>query len=182
VGFLHGSPMVGAFVGNTTWFGILISIHVVGAIVGLGPTFAFGILGGLGKKASPEGGLAILEGVLRLEDRLVNPILLTTQPATGVLMIFNRGLNHDFFSVHHIWLIAGIAAYLIATAIALGIMDPSIRRMIGMARGGEGGTPAFGAFAAKVDTFGPILTLLGLIIIVMMIWKPGSGCGGIYRC
>ena len=54
-------------------------------------------------------------------------------------------------------------------------MDPSIRRMIGMARGDEGGTPAFGALAAKVDTFGPILTLLGLVIIVMMIWKPGSG-------
>ena len=50
-----------SFVGNSSWFGVLIGIHVAGAIIGLGPTFAFPILGAMGKKATPEGGLALLE-------------------------------------------------------------------------------------------------------------------------
>ncbi len=44
------------------------------------------------------------------------------------------GLNHNFFSGHRLWLIAGI------------------------------------------------LGILSVIIIVMMVWKPGSGCGPLYRC
>jgi uncharacterized membrane protein len=176
-----GAPLA-AFVGNSSWFGVLISLHVAGAIIGLGPTFAFGILGAMGKKATPEGGLALLEATLALENKLVNPILLTVQPATGALMIWNRGFNNDFFSGHRAWLMVGIIAYVVATIIALGIMDPTIHKMIVMARGGEGGTPAFGVLAARADRFGPILGILAVIIIVTMVWKPGSGCGALYRC
>jgi uncharacterized membrane protein len=175
-------PVVASFVGNSTWFGALISLHIAGAIIGLGPTFAFPILGALGKKATPQGGLALVEATLALEDRIVNPILLTTQPATGVLMIFNRGFNVHFFSVHHIWLIVGISAYLAATAIALAVVDPALRTMIRLGRSGDGDSPAFGAVAGRVDRFGPILGILALTIIAMMVWKPGSGCGAIFRC
>jgi uncharacterized membrane protein len=175
-------PVLASFVGNDSWFGVLLSIHVIGAVIGLGPTFAFGILAGLGKKATPEGGLAILESVLALEDKLVNPILLTTQPLTGALLIWNRGLNNDFFSVQRIWLMVGIGAYVLATAIALGIMDPSLRKMIQLGRAGHGDTPEFGKLAMTADRFGPILAILGMTVLVMMVWKPGSGCGPLYRC
>jgi hypothetical protein len=52
--------------------------------------------------------------------------------------------------------------------------------MIRMAKEGQGGTPEFGAKAKVAATFGPILTVLGLAIVVLMIWKPGSRC--IYHC
>jgi predicted integral membrane protein DUF2269 len=168
------------FVGSNVWFGVLISIHVVGAVVGLGPTFAFAIMGPLAGKVSPEGGLGIMEAMDKIEWRIVNPILLTIQPATGALLIWNRGLNHNFFTGDRAWLIGGIGAYLAATIIALGIMDPALKSMIRMAKGGQGGTPEFGALAKRSATFGPILTVLGLTIVVLMIWKPGSGCT--YQC
>jgi hypothetical protein len=171
-----------SFVGNSSWFGVLIGIHVAGAIIGLGPTFAFPILGAMGKKATPEGGLTLLETSLALEDKLVNPILLTVQPLSGALLIWNRGLNNDFFSGHRLWLIIAIVAFIAATAIALGIVDPTLRKMIALGRAGKGDTPEFGALAAKGDRFGPILGILAVIIIVMMVWKPGSGCGQLYRC
>jgi hypothetical protein len=71
---------------------------------------------------------------------------------------------------------------LIATLIALAIMDPSIRTMIKMGRSGQADTPAFGKAASTVNMFGPILGILALTILVMMICKPGSGCGAAYRC
>ena len=171
---------IAQFVGSNVWFGVLISIHVVGAVVGLGPTFAYAILGPMAGQVGPQGGLAILEAIERIEWRLVNPILLTIQPATGALMIWNRGLNHNFFSGDRGWLIAGILAYLAALSIALGIQSPAVVSMIRMAKAGQGGTPEFMAKAKITSMFGPILTVLGLAIVVLMIWKPGSGCT--YQC
>ena len=125
-------------------------------------------------------GTASGSSTLRIDWRLVNPILLTTQPATGALMIWNRGLNHNFFSGDRGWLIAGILVYLVAMIIALGIQSPAVVSMIRMAKAGQGGTPEFMAKAKITSTFGPILTVLGLTIVVLMIWKPGSGCT--YQC
>jgi len=39
------------FVGSPTWFAVLISIHIIGAIVGIGPAFAFGVIGAVNAKA-----------------------------------------------------------------------------------------------------------------------------------
>jgi hypothetical protein len=172
--------VIATFVGNNAWFGVLITVHVLGAVIGLGPTFAFPILGPLASKSGPEGGMALMEGMLKIDNGIVNPILLTVQPLTGALLIWNRGLNNNFFSTGRLWLIGGIVAYLIATALALGVMDPTIHGMIRMGREGKGGTPEFGALAKKVQTFGPIMTVLGVIIVLLMIWKPGSHC--LYQC
>jgi uncharacterized membrane protein len=172
--------MLAVFVNNNTWFGVLITLHVLGAVIGLGPTFAFGLLGGMAEKMPGPGGLALMEGILKIENSIANPILLTVQPLTGALMIWNRGLNNHFFSVNRLWLIGGIAAYMIAVVIALLIMDPSIHKMITLAKGGQAETPEFGGYAQKVKAFGPILTVLGLVIVVLMIWKPGSHC--LYQC
>lgn len=177
---LHASFPIAGFVANNAWFGVLLTIHVVGAVVGLGPTFAYSILGPLAGKVSPEGGLALLEGIDLVENKLVNPILLTTQPLTGALLIWNRGLDHDFFVRQRLWLIAGIFAYVIAVIIALGVQGPAIRKLIRLGRSGQGGTPEFGATVRITQIYGPILTILGLVIVVLMIWKPGSGC--LYQC
>lgn len=175
-------PVFAAFVGNNAVFGVLITLHVMGAVIGLGPTFAFPILGALGKKATPEGGLALLEATLNLENKVVNPVLLTVQPLTGALMIWNAGLNNDFFSTRRLWLIIGIVAYVIATFIALRILDPAIHKMIQLGRSGQGMSPEMQSLGAKADRFGPVMGVLAIIILVMMIWKPGSGCGALYRC
>lgn len=176
-------PVLAAFVDNTSIFGALLTLHVMGAIIGLGPTFAFPILGAMGKKATPEGGLALLEATLNLENKIVNPVLLTIQPLTGILMIVNRRSIHtDFFGGHNTWLFVGLAAYVIATYIALRILDPAIHKMIQLGRAGQGATPEMAALGAKADKFGPVMGILAIIIMVMMIWKPGSGCGALYRC
>lgn len=169
-------PIFAAFVGNAPIFAVLLFLHLMGAVIGLGPTFAFPILGALGKKATPEGGLALLEATLNLENKIVNPILLTVQPLTGALLIWNRGLNNDFFSGRRLWLIVGILAYVIATFIALRIVDPALHRMISLGRSGQGDAPEMATLGAKMDKFGPILGVLAIIILIMMIWKPGSGC------
>lgn len=97
--------------------------------MGLGPTFAFGILGAVAKKQqNPMGALRILEATHAIEAKLVSPILNVAQPLSGALLIWNRGPNNGFFSWRKGWLIAGIAAYMIAMVIANGFNNPAMSR------------------------------------------------------
>lgn len=177
-------PILAAFVGNSSIFGVLLVLHVMGAIIGLGPTFTFGLLGALGKKQPPEGGLALMEGVMAIETKIANPILMTVQPLTGLLLIWNRGLNDRFFSGERAWLIVSILAYIAAFLIALRVVDPALEKMIKLGKAGQGGSPEFAALSSVPQKFGPVLGVLGIAIIVLMVWKPGSGpaCAPFYRC
>jgi uncharacterized membrane protein len=175
--------MLGAFVFNQTWFTILLILHVSGAIMGLGPTFAFSIIGpAIGKQEHPAGSMALMKVMEKIEKGLVLPILIVVQLGTGILLIYNRGLNHNFFSSHRAWLVAGIGVYVVAMAISLGVNSPALGKMIHMAEAGQANTPEFGRLVKLSQTMGPILTVLALGIMVLMIWKPGGQCGPLIRC
>jgi hypothetical protein len=175
--------MLASFVFNQTWFTVLLTIHVFGAIIGLGPSFAFSIIGpAIGKQESPAASLALMEIMEKIERGLILPILLIIQLGSGIALIFNRGLNHNFFSAHRAWLVAGIGVYIVAMAISLGINTPAMGRMIKMAKSGQAGTPEFGRLVKVTQSFGPILTVLALAIMLLMVWKPGGGCGPLIRC
>jgi Predicted integral membrane protein (DUF2269) len=174
--------MVGSFVFNDTWFTFLLLIHVSGAIIGLGPTFAFSIIGpAIGKQDSPAGSIALMKIMEKIELGLVTPILLTTQLASGVLLIFNRHLDAGFWTSSRRWLVAGIGVYIVAMTIALGVNTPALKKMIHKAERGEMDAE-FGKLVKRSQMFGPILTLLGLAIMILMIWKPGGHCGPLIRC
>lgn len=175
--------LAAGFVGNNAWFGVLLTIHVLAAVIGLGPTFAFGIMGPLAGKVgqeSPPAGLGILIAMETIAGRLVEPILLTVTPISGAMLIWNRGLNHDFFSKQRLWLIVSMAVYLSAVLLANLVQNPALKKMIGLAKGGQGGSPEFGALAARTAKVGPVLGIFALTMIVLMVWKPGSGC--VYQC
>ncbi|MGZ4142237.1 MAG: DUF2269 family protein [Actinomycetota bacterium] len=174
--------MLATFVGNSTWFTFLLLIHVSGAIIGLGPSFAFSIIGpAIGKQESPAGSLALMKVMEKIERALILPILLVIQLGSGILLLFNRGLNHDFFSAGRAWLVAGIGVYVVAMAISLGVNAPALGKLIHKAEAGQM-DEEFGKLAKRTQTFGPILTILAVAIIILMIWKPGGHCGALIRC
>jgi len=169
------------FVGNGAWFAVLITIHILGAIVGIGPAFAFGIVAMVGQKA-PEGAmLSILQVSRGIERFLLVPVVRYTQWTSGVLMIFNRGLNRGFFAWRHAWLIAAILLYITLFTLGEVFNGPILKKQLALA---ESGAPK-----AQIDEIGAILTKIGplyplftVAIAVLMILKPGSGCGTLLRC
>ena len=168
------------FVGSAPWFAVLITIHILGAIVGIGPSFAFGIVGMVSAKA-PEGATLSLLKVSRGLEHLLVPVVRFTQWPSGVLLIFNRGLNHGFFAWRHGWLIAAILMYIVIFTLGEVFNGPTLKRMIALA---ESGAPkaeidAAGALLTKI---GPIYPIFTVAIAVLMILKPGSGCGQLLRC
>jgi uncharacterized membrane protein len=153
------------------YFTLLILLHVVSAIVGFGATFSFGVLGPLAGKTGGPQALGMLKGIVAIEKRLVYPAIII-QPLTGVLLIFKRGWDNDFFG--HTWLWIAILIFAGAVFIALAIQTPTIEKMIEMGESGGGGSPEFAALAKKSGTFGPMLGVMLLIVIYLMVVKPGG--------
>ena len=150
---------------------ILLLIHVAGAIIGFGPTFTFALLGPMAGKAGPQGGLALLEGIEAIEKKLVVPVAMVTQPLSGLALIFVAGYNVNFLS--HYWLWIGIVLYAIAFYLAILGQNKRVSRLVVLAKAGPP-TPEFIATAKKVAQMGPIITVLLVVIIILMVTKPGG--------
>jgi uncharacterized membrane protein len=154
-------------------FGVLLLAHVLGAVLAFGPTFAFPFLMGLAGKEPQH-----LNFALRVQKRvasgLVTPLALV-QGVTGLLLVWNRG----FEMLTHIWLLAGIALYLVALGISFTILYPALRVLIPATSGpppapASGGAPAgppphIVATAARARMGGQINSILIVTIVALMV-------------
>ena len=152
---------------------ILFIVHIGGAIVGIGPTYAFSILGPSVGEAGPNGGAAILRAMLKIEHKIVTPVALITQPLSGALLIFETGRNHGFFS--HTWLWVSILVYIVLMYLSFMVNTPAMERMLTYMDAPTGPPgPEIQKDIKTAQKLGPILGMMGVVIIILMIWKPGS--------
>ena len=159
------------------YFTILVILHIGGAIMGIGPSFALGVLGPMSGKADDATKLTLTRAMIAIDSRLVTPVALVLQPVTGVLLIFERKLNRDFLSGQRVWLIVAIVLYAIILYASYIVSRPRVRRMIALLEAGDGQGAEFKALEATSKMLGPVFGVLTTAIVVLMIWKPGSPCG-----
>lgn len=155
-----------------SYFEILLLVHIASAIVGFGPTYAFSILGPMAAKRRGPEAVTIMEGMIAIEKKLVIPAAVLVQPLSGALLIFEAGWDDNFFS--HTWLWVAILIYFTAMYIALAVQTPALEKMVEMAKGGKAQTPEFGALASKASKTGPVLGIMLMVLIILMVLKPGS--------
>src|SRR6188768_3315971 len=98
---------------------LLLFLHVLGAIIVFGPTFAFPLIASQARK-SPQNGhfAAVVTDVI--ERRIIIP------GVTGVLLILVIGA--DLTSPAYRWLIPGIVLYLIAIGFAVAVQAPAVEK------------------------------------------------------
>ena len=162
-------------------FAFLLSVHILAAIIGLGPTFSFAFLGILSER-QPVAARALQEAILVISTRLVIPLVVILG-LSGVLLISN---THVDLSTNP-WLGAGIILYVLMLAAAIFYQVPVQKKIL--ARLGPGGGPGVGPGVGPGGMADPQVRKLangqrivgiamGLAIVVtavLMIWKPGAG-------
>jgi uncharacterized membrane protein len=149
----------------------LLTLHIFGAIAGLGVTFAFPIVGAMARK---EGApvLWFLRLVDTIADRWVVIFAALIIPGTGAGLIITQHISP--WESGNRWLLSAIILYTIAFAFSQLVQARNARKAIQMAEGQQFG-PAFGALMKKVAMGGQFLTVLLVTIIILMVTKPGSG-------
>jgi uncharacterized membrane protein len=155
------------------FFPFLLFLHVMGAILAFGPTFAFSIMGGLAGKEPQHANFSARQTAL-ISNRLVYPLAIF-QGITGLLLIASGKI--DVMSKP--WLLIGIVLYLIALIYGLTVQRTALHHVIEMGStppppGTPPGPPppALLAEIKKVQRGGMLLGTLIVIIVFLMVVKP----------
>jgi hypothetical protein len=162
----------------------LLFLHVLGAIVAFGPTFAFPLVGAMGAREPQHGNFATRVGSM-IANRLVYPIGITL-PITGAAMIAVTG--RDLTSRANWWLGIAIILYIIAFGYSYFVQNRLVRRAIewtsnppppiagtpppGTLPGYGGPPPEFPALVQRIRRGSTVTQLLLLAIIFLMVVKP----------
>lgn len=158
---------------------ILLFLHVLGAIVAFGPTFALPLIGSMGAKEPMHAGFATRIS-LAVGERITAPLAIV-QGITGVGLILTLGI--DLVASH--WLLLGIVLYVIAMSFSIGVQSKSVERLVELTSAPPPTVPSEGPGAApagpppqllaavrRVQRGGMFLTVMIVAIVFLMVVKP----------
>jgi uncharacterized membrane protein len=150
----------------------LLFLHVLGAILAFGPTFAYSIMGSMAGK-EPQFANFSTRQTEAIGNRLVYP-LAVFQGVTGVLLIWAASFNVMGTG----WLAAGIVLYLITLIYALTVQRNAVHHLIELTSTppapGSPPNPEIPATVKRIQRGGIFLALMIVVIVFLMVVKPGA--------
>jgi uncharacterized membrane protein len=146
---------------------LLLVIHLLTVIVGIGSVILNGIYGAQAKKAGPNGGNAIVRA--NFEVTKIAEYFIYAIPVTGILMVLNSDYPWDFSDT---WVWMSILLYVIAVGNAHMNLIPGSKKMIELTQGPP--TPEMEAVGKRLGIAGTINDLIVVALVVLMVWKPGT--------
>ena len=151
---------------------LLLFLHVMGAIIAFGPTFAYSIMGAMAGREPQHANFSARQ-VQAIGNKLVYPLAIF-QGVTGVLLIFASGRD----LVNERWLGLAIILYAIALIYALTVQRNALHHLIELTSSPPppdsppGPPPEVAATVKKIQRGGMFLGALIVIIVFLMVVKP----------
>lgn len=155
-------------------FQLFLFLHVLGAIIAFGPTFAMPVIGAMGGKEPMHANFATRVAEALAKQRITPLAIVQGITGAGLIITANVDLGKA------LWLQAGILLWVVALAYGTAVQTPAVRRIIEMTSGGPppagaaptGPPPELMAAIKKVQRGGMILALLVTVIVFLMVVKP----------
>jgi hypothetical protein len=161
-------------------------LHILCAIVGFGAVFLNGLYGAQMRArlqaGRPNEALAIYEAnltVSKIGEYFIYAVFLF-----GFALL---GLSDSVWEFSQTWIWLSIVLYLVAIGLSHGVLQPTVKRMGELMRelvtagpppaGAPPGPPPqaveMQALGQKLGVVGPTLDLFMIVILFLMVWKPG---------
>lgn len=151
---------------------LLLFLHVMGAILAFGPTFAYSIMGAMAGREPQHANFSARQ-VAAIGNKLVYPLAIF-QGVTGVLLIIASG--RDLSSASERWLGISMVLYAITLTYALTVQRSALHHLIEMTSTppapGSPPNPEIPATVKKIQRGGMFMGLMVVIIVFLMVVKP----------
>lgn len=155
---------------------VVLLLHILCAIIGLGGVTLNGVYAVASRKAIGHGGLAIVQANAKATK--IAELFIYAVPVFGFALV---GLSDDAWSFDQTWLWLALVVYAIAIAISLGALLPAFRQYEKLVARIEtsGSAPTaddestLDRLLKKQAGLGGSLHLIIVVLLVLMIWKPG---------
>ena len=149
---------------------LVLVLHILAVIVGFGPMLIAGFYGNEARnRAGPEG-LAVAETTLKVTGG-VPTVAVCAVPILGILLIL---MSDDTWKFSEAWISLSFLIYIVLMGLATGIQVPTIRKMVALRQGAQGAQSGdMQALGKKAATVGGIVNVLWVVILFLMVFKPG---------
>lgn len=169
---------------NSGTYKFVLVLHILAAIIGFGGVFLNGLYGQQAKARRGREGLAIAHA-----NYLVSNVAEFVIYAVFILGILLVVLSDEAWTFGQFWIWSSMALFIIGIGLAHGLLRPNVRRMNAlMAELAEMGSPPMGESPGgpprqiseleergqRVGLAGATLNILVVLILFLMIWKPGA--------
>ena len=172
--------MLLARVGDTPYRVVLL-LHILTAIIGFGAVFLNALYGRAAERRKGAEGLAIAEANYDVSQ--VAEYFIYAVPVFGILLVL---MSDDVIEFSEAWISASFVLYILGLGLSHGVLRPNVKKMqalmremvTGTAAGSSAGRPPqvdeMEQRARIVGITGAALNLLVVILLYLMIWKPGQ--------
>jgi len=161
---------------------LVVVLHILCVVVGFGGVLLNGIYGRQAAARRGSEGLAISEAN-ELVSKIAEYFIIAVFPL-GLLLVF---IGDNVLDFGETWLWLSMVVYLAALAVSFGLLQPRVRRLIALQRElVSGGPPPAGAagpppqvveleaLGKQVGMLSMVLHLAFVVVLVLMVFKPGS--------
>ncbi|WP_428911703.1 DUF2269 family protein [Niallia sp. Krafla_26] len=144
---------------------ILLLIHVLAAIIGIGATFAFPVISNSAKNLPQLKHILVLVKKLELYPKIGGALLIIT----GLMMGF---ISPGYFK--EIWFMGSIALYIIIEILIYGVIGSKMKKIVPvvMTSVGEKIPEEYQLVAKSTAPIHMVASLLAIVIIILMSVKP----------
>lgn len=152
-------------------YNAVLVLHILAAIIGFGGMFIAGFYGNEARTLPGREGLAVAQTTLKVTGRIPT-VAVCAVPILGILLIL---MSEDTIKFSAIWVSLSFLLYIVLMGLATGIQVPTIRKMVAL-RAGADGAASFEvqAMGKKVATVSAIVNVLWVVVLILMVYKPGQ--------
>lgn len=152
-------------------YNVVLVLHILASIIGFGGMFIAGFYGNESRNLPGREGLALAQTTLKVTGRIPT-VAVCAVPILGILLIL---MSEDAIKFSAMWVSLSFLLYFVLMGLATGVQVPTIRKMVAIRAGAEGAqSAAVQAMGRKAATVGAIVNVLWVVILFLMVFKPGQ--------
>jgi len=143
---------------------LLVVLHILSVVVGIGATMLNGLYAAKAKQAGGPAAGAIMKAnfdVTMFAEKIIYLI-----PVFGILAVL---ASDDVWEFDQTWIWLSLVLYVVALGIAHGNQMPAGKKMLA----GPSSPEEAEALGKRLAMGGMALNLLVVVIVALMVWKPG---------
>lgn len=156
---------------DTNLYKFVFVLHILAVIIGFGGTFIATFYGMEAQRRPGREGSLIAETTMKVTE-LTPTMAIYSVPILGILLIL---LSDDTWKFSELWVSLSFVLYAAILVIALAVHVPNIRQMIATRKSIDQGGPNTGLAdrERKAALYGGILNVLWIVVVFLMVFKPG---------
>jgi len=163
---------------NSFGYNVVLLLHIVCVIVGFGGVILNGVYAAKAQQLPPEQNLAVME-VNSFVSMKVAEVFIYLVPVWGLGLV---GMSDTTYTFGQTWVWLSLVVYVLSLGVSHGALMPRVKRMLETQRDMVASPPSgpedariatLQAGGKQVGAMSMVLNLSLVVMIVLMIWKPG---------